>query len=675
VNLFDVLGTQAQKGRLFGVADGEPSRNAVAVVSYAFWLRNFGGSADVIGQTLRLGSAPSSQSVQIVGVLPESFDYPPDIRPDVLIPLGAWLTPGKSSRYLTLVARLVDGVSLEAVRGEVSALSVLPMGDPPASEGDRATDIVQLQEAFLGDVSSWMFLAMWTAALVIATSSVAAGGLLLARTTDRSGELALRACLGATPRRLWASLLVEGPILALAACLVGLPLAHLGIGAARAAIPDWIPRANSIAMNLRVVAFAVATSMAVGFASVALPATQVARIAPGPQAQSRSNATVPKRLARLRSVVVIAVLASVSALLVVSSLFTISFRRYLDLELGFTRGGLAAVELDGLGQRMPTIVSLIESRAGTVSVAYSSGAPPLLRRAYGGYTRSASVQRVDASETGSANTAVVLPVSSRYFETMRIAVREGRPFAAADAGTPVAILDHLAATLIFGKDEAVGGRIRIGQDNTTALSVVAVVDTVRSEGPLGYETAHVYVPQTAAPSHLLFRVSDTSAFGSIRRDLEKAAQGSSVPRIVTFDDAFIELTTAQRSVASAMGFAGLAILAVGGCTVFAALMWSIRRERPSLAIRMALGATPGKIRIAILLGVCRLAAIGLAIGLPLGCALGRIVGALVPNMSGSDPVTYGFVAALVLATALASALLPMERATRTHTAALLTGRV
>jgi predicted permease len=675
-SLFDVLRVRPVVGRVLTADDEVAGRNHVAVISYRVWQQNFSGDPGVVGRSLRLGDRRrpehAASSVQIIGVMPQGFTYPLDIRPHVWIPHVIGVSPGPPAGgdYLRVIGRLDDGRTISEAQIQVDAInaSVAAAQGRERSE-DRRPVLVSFYDTLVDDVRGWMLLVLWAVGLVMLVACVNVANLLLARSARRARDLAVRASLGASPAQLAAGLIAESLMLSLGAALLGITLAWWGVAVAKAALPGGIPRAEDIAVDWRVLVVTLTSAIATGLFFGVVPAWQAARVQPGSLLNDGALTATPGRR-HWRATFVVIEVALVSALLVVSTLFVVSFVRVVRADLGFERSDLAAIELEGFRGRARPVLEGLADTPGVLSVAELSGTPPLIMAAYGGAQAIVQVRTVDQPDTGLTVAATEYRVSSEYFETAGIHVVRGRTFSEADALAPVAILDELATRVLFadGRDP-IGARVSLGSSQP-ALTVIGVVRTVKTDGPERVSGTQLYLPKHAGSggtSQFLVRTSGRAALhaAAIRASLARVLPpGEPPPTIRSLEDAFRVITAGRRANAALMVAFGLVVLLIGAAGVYAVMASVVAQQRRELGVRIALGATRGRIARGVLARAGLYLAAGLIAGLLAGRALSGLFASLLFAVQPTDLSIYASVAALLLTVGLVAAALPAIRAAR-----------
>lgn len=671
-SLFAALGVGPILGSTFDQHYESEGRPPVAVIGHSLWERRFGGDSAVIGRTVRLQGAP----FEIVGVMPKGFTYP--VTPGMSQPVEVWtpyivpadertLTIGRTS-YLHVVGRLRDGASLEQARAQVESVIASFATAYPQLYLDGVPTVASLHDSLVAGVRGWMLLVLWAVVLVLVLACVNVANLLLIRSVRRTRELAVRASLGATRARLVLTLVLESLMLSATATAFAILIASWGIGIAAAALPEGVARVSPIALNVRVLATAVAASVLAGMLCGLLPAWQSSRADLVVLLKDAAMTMTPGRR-RWRNAFLVTEVAFVVVLLVSTALFVTSFIQVTRADLGFDRSNLIAVPpLMGFRGDPLELTQRVRSVPGVVDVATVMGSsPPLIAAAgYGGGYGTTILAAAD--DTGAERTvhAEMYRVSENYFEVARVRLVRGRAFTHGES-TLAVILDDLAARRLFGDRDPVGARLR--SRGTREYLVVGVVANVRTRGAEAEPVPHVYMPtmQAAMPSHLLVRTAGSPAaeLPAVKAALEdlRPAGGSRVEAFV-LEDAFRRLTADRRFSAGLMGVFGFLAVFIGITGIHAVMASGVAQRTQEIGVRVALGATPGQIATAVLTEAALYVCAGLAIGIPAALTICRTFAALLFGVVSSNALVYVGVAGMILAIALIAATIPALRAAR-----------
>jgi predicted permease len=684
---FRVLGTPPLLGRPLQPADNVPGAPQVAVLSHAFWTRRFAADPSVVGRGIVLSDVPTT----IVGVMPASFDFLGD-ELDLWVPVAPAVPRFLSERgtnNFDAIGRLRPGVTVEAARAEMVAISQRLEQQYPKSNKGKIVEPMAMQEFLVGGVRRSLWVLQGAVALVMLVGSVNLAGLLLARASARAGEFALRTAIGASRRRLLRQLLVEGVLLALIGGGVGLLAAVWGREALVAAAPETLVRLREVPLDGRVLAFGVLASLVSGVLMSLAPALQVWRADPGSFLKGAGKATGGAGRHRLLGALVVAELACACVLLVGGGLLGRTFARLQGLSLGFESKGLLTAEIvlpqsrygtrETQTQAFTQMVERASVLPGVASAAYVITPPLSPRGGIGSPLKFATPP--DQMRTDNPGARVRL-VHGDYFGTLRLPIREGRALAASDTeGTlPVAVVNERLAREFWPGRSPIGERLSFGwTDAPHWLTIVGVAGDLKGTQVTAKDSLTVYAPYVQ-------RVTDWQRWGTlvVRTRVEphtlarplKEAVWSVDPtltpdQVVTVEDRRAEQTAQQRFNALALvSFAAVALLvALQG--VYALLAYAVEERRREIGVRMALGATGGDVLRLVLGRGLRLAALGLAGGLLLAFSLGRTLESLLFGVAPTDAITFLAAASLLGVTALVACTLPAWRASRVDPIAVL----
>jgi predicted permease len=443
-----------------------------------------------------------SATLTVVGVMPDGFSYPLD-TPD---PVEVWQPlevtteryssgGGGMSRYFHLVGRLPPDGSPEGARAALDAASAPLRADFPSMADDWPPRVVSLYDSLFGHVRGWMLLVLAAVSLLMLVACANVANLLLVRSSARAREMSVRASLGASRRQLVTGLLAESVLLSLTAAVLGLTVASWGIGAARAALPAGIARADGIALDMRVLAAAIAAAAITGLAFGAVPAWQASR-ADLVTVLKETGPTMAGGCRRWRTAFVVFEVAFVAMLLVATTLVVSSFVNVTRADIGFERDRLIATDSVRFSGTIDSAIDTMQQVPGVESVgAIGMGSPPLIMRGLGrGGSSSVDLYRPDGRDTINAQSR---RVSDSYFRAAGIALRRGAGFDQATG--PSVILDERSAMALFPDRDPIGAIVRLGKPRPGAaagddLTVIGIVASVRMDGPEAEGTPQVYMP-------------------------------------------------------------------------------------------------------------------------------------------------------------------------------------
>jgi predicted permease len=672
-DFFSLLATPPEAGRTLGVGD---ATQPVVVLSDAFARRRAASPAAALGGTVLL----SGRAFTIVGVMPPAFEFP-GRRFELWLPLENELarfpeqSRDRALRIFRAVARVRPGLSLEAARGQVRALSRRLQAEYPDTNTGFDIALVPLSERIVGGVRPilWTLLAAVGLVLLIATVNLA--NLMLARGAARSREIAIRAALGAGRGRLVRQFLTESVLLSAAGGAVGVLLAAWALSALPLVAPQSLPRLADIRWDPAILFFTLSVSVASGLLFGTAPALSASRpgLARGLASSARGSAARP---GLLRGSLVVTEVALAVVVVVGAGLLARSLQRLLSVDKGFDERSLTSfsVNLSELGRSetraaaVSEIVRALAAIPGVTSAGAGTGLPPETpQRA----TRFEIEGRPFAE--GEDSSAYFVATTPGFFETLRTRVADGRTFRETDRAdsAPVAILSRGLATRLFPGRSAVGRRLRLinPEQSDAWREIVGVVDNVRYSGLDDPGVAAVYTPFDQTP--FLW------AYGMVRSGLPAEALGPSIRAAVRGAQPALSAarirpakTLVSESVAGPRfeavllaAFAALALM-LAALGLFGLVSYGASLRRREMGIRIALGAPPGRIFALVAGGGLRLVVLGLAVGIGASLIATRLIASMLFEVRPTDLPTYAGMAAIFLAVAFVAGAIPARRAAR-----------
>lgn len=678
---FSVFGAEPIAGRSFTTAEDRPGAPRVAILSYGFLQRRFGGDRSVVGRTITLDGNP----YVVVGVMPASFANVISPRVDVWRPLAERSTGDLSSRewghHYEIVGRLSPAASVDAATREILAIGGAPDASflrPPWADLQNGLVVRRLQDAVTGNVRPAMYVITGAVLLLLAIAAVNVTNLLIARGRQRRPELALRAALGATRGRLARQLLTESVVLALLGGVLGLAIAQLGVRGLVAASPPGLPRVDAIRLDARVFVCALALTTIVGLLVGLLPALGVLRSEK--TGLQRGSRRVTNSGGTARSVLVVAEVALALVLLVSAGLLFRSVQRLVAVEPGFDAANVLTMQVIEPGrmfgsdayrlQVFEQVLAAVQRVPGVASAALTSQVP--LSGDVDGYGM--EWQSRPTMTAGMDGSALRYAVTPGYFETMRIPLRAGRLLDARDRpGAPVAIvINESLARRMFGDRNPIGERVRfgpqIGSDGAWG-SVVGVVGDVRhytlaADAP---DAFYVAIGQWVWMDNVLSLVVRTTgnadAFAPIiKRAVWSVNANLPIQRVATMRS-FVTTSAGQRrftlTIIEVFAIAALLLAAVG---LYGVIAGGVAERIREIGIRTSLGATPVDVVRAVVGRSLLLTGGGVAIGLPGAYVSSRLLESMLFGVSRFDPFTNGLVVMLLAGVTLLASWAPSRRA-------------
>lgn len=687
------VGGHPMLGHGFEAEERGPEGSHVAVISYGFWQRRFGGERAAIGGQMRLGD----DSYTIVGVMPPGFAYPEWAT--VWSPLGA--LPANDRAVLTqrgnhadsrVIARLRDNVSVEAAQAQLDAIAGrLAAAYPEENEGWTRVGMTPVREAVLGDAEPRLIVLTAAVVLVLLIGCSNLINLSLARASARSGEFAIRIALGASRRRLTRQLLSENLLLALIGGALGWVLAEALLAAVKARAPDVLPRLEEVTLDARVLTLALALTLATGLIVGLLPALK----ATSPDLTGSLKEGAPGTGSgtgkmRLRSALVVTQIALAMVLLIGAGLLIKSFWRVQGVEPGFEYRDLVTLRImpPSPGYDQPdravalygTLADALRAVPGVESVALTNHVPIT------GASMPTSVQiEGRSSEGGQGEAALFRTVSPEYFATMRIPVLRGRPLNQSDLvpSSRNFLVNETFARRYLPGDNPLGKRLTVPKSvqarpdfgEPMAGTVVGVVGDVRHYGLEADLEPEVYLPYTLNPPRWIAIVVRTKSRPELTIPALRRAVRTVDPDLpITGADIWSDFGTLEQYLALDLaprkfnmnllgGFAGAALLlAVIG--LYGLMSYLVAQRRREIAVRMAVGARQADVLRMALGSAIRLTLLGIGIGIVGAIVLTRLMSSLLFDVAPTDPYTFVAVIVLLTGVALLASYLPARRAAR-----------
>jgi putative ABC transport system permease protein len=675
-NFFATLGVRPVLGRAFQPdEDRMGGDDRVVVLSDGYWQRRFGGDPRIVGREIQLSGRPWT----VVGIAPRGFRYGRDV--DLWAPTRADTTMPRRAEYLDVIGRLKPGVTVAQASADVAAVMRQLAEQYPATNGRITSEVIGLEEDLVRDARPALLAFAGAVLLVLLIACANVANLLLARAATREREVAVRVALGAGRARLLRQLLTESMVLALLGGVAGIALASWGVAAIGSTSVQFLPRQHEIDMNLTVVAFTLALSVATGLLFGLAPAMRLTR---PPQASLREGArgSTGGSLARTRNALVLTEVAVALVLSMGAGLLIRSFDKLTRVDVGFQPAGVLTYSVvfpsskfQDAAQLPAFYQSLVErSRAlpGVKTVALSADLP-MSEASYLSYNIEGEAP--PAPGAGDAPTDVQpFNVSPDYFDVLRIPLRRGRLLQATDgpAAPRVAVINEEMARRVFGNRDPIGHRLTFGNpsDSRTAwMTIVGVVGNVAQEGVTAGAYPQLYVP--------IAQNAFRSVFVSLRTDRDPISLAPSARRaarevdrdLVVNDMQPLDARVAQSiarprvSVWLLGGFAAVALV-LAAIGIYGVMAYTVAQRTREIGVRMALGADPVGVKRLVVWQGMRPALVGVAVGLLGAFQASRLIASMLYGVSKFDPLTFALVPLFLAMIALLATYLPARRATR-----------
>ncbi len=674
---FEILGVQPILGRWFTANEDLPNSPPVTILSESLWRRRYGSDPGILGKRIQI----NGRDVAIVGVMPATFRFP-QANPEVWQPLGLDPARAYSGRGLSSVARLKNGVTMATAQAEMNIIAAQLQRERPEFDSKWGITLVSLRQQAVGDVKTPLLVLLGAVGLVLLIACANVANLMLIRASGRSREMAIRAALGASARRIARQLLVESTLLAAFGGSLGLLLGIEMMNLLVIALPDTIHYANLKEINLdaAVFVFAAAISLATGILFGLAPAVKAARV--DVQESLRGGRSVAGSRSLTRQALVVAEVALAFMLLIGAGLLIRSFSRLANVNPGFDARHVLSMQLSA-GGRFPRDEQLVQFQQDVlasvrglpgVEAAGMSHFIPL-----GRIIPATSFWRADQPRPkhGEEPVSDVLVVMPGFFAALNIPLVRGRVFDNNDGPKqPHAVVINRALANQFYPDEDPIGKVLAISWGKEPYHIIGVVGDVHQRSLDKDVRAEAFLCNLQEPTRPVYLVARTHGDP---RAMAKAIQGA--VRTVAPDLPISDVKTMDEYVSSQVaaprfntiflgGFAALALLlaAVG---IFGVISYSVAQRRQEIGIRRALGARAGTVMKLVIGQGVTLAAIGIGMGLAGAFAMTRLLESLLFGVTATDPLTFVTVVIVLGAVALAASFLPAWRASRVDPAEAL----
>ena len=693
---FPLLGVKPVIGRTFSESEDQLGGAPVVLISEKLWEQKFDYSADAVGKSLDLNGTLYT----IVGVIPASFHYRNENfheDKDVFVPLGQWSDPLFRNRHtgmgMDAIGRLKPGVTVEQAKADMNSVATHLAQIYPESNKDSGVSIIPLKEnlvgdenALNGDVRPFLLLLLVAVGFVLLIACANVANLLLARSTGRMREFAVRTALGASGTRIARQVLTESVLLALGGGVLGVFLAAWGTQAAIRALPDALPRADEIHVNGQVLLFTFGVSLLAGILFGLIPALKTSQSNLQETLKEGGRGTSGRH--RGQGMIVAAEMGLALLLLAGAGLMIRSLTKLWHVNPGFDAQNVLSFELSSskpLGNNPAEIRSAfrrlhdtIAAVPGVQAVSLSGGSTPMWSDSEFPLWLEGEPKPASQSEM---KDSLFYAVQPDYLKVMGISLKRGRFLTESDNETTplVIVIDEEFARRFFGGRDPIGQHVNFSIVNATA-EIVGVVGHVKQWG-LDENTsspvhAQCYFSLPQIPdSFLSLFAHGVDAVAKTRpqmagnsRPITAAVQDVNREIVVYRAQPMIhiiaESLAAQRFAITLLGiFAGLAtVLASVG--IYGVISYIAGQRTHEIGIRMALGAKQSDVLRMVLSQAGRMAVAGVGIGLIAGLGLMRLMSSLLYGVSTHDPITFSAVALLLILVALAACYVPARRAAK-----------
>ncbi|HYR11093.1 MAG TPA: ABC transporter permease [Longimicrobium sp.] len=690
--LFSTLGVRPLHGRLPSAAEGAPDATPVAVLSHALWQRRYGGDPSIVGRTVEVNRSPR----EVVGILPPDFGFPRR-ETEVWISMGVQpFDAGVRDLYLGGVARLREGVTVQAAQADLQRLAgTLPEAYPDAraevlrDAGFRPV-VMPLKERLVGAVRPALVILACAVGFLLLVALANVANLVLVRAAARARAVAVERALGASDGDLARAFMAEGLLIGTAAGALGLGLAWLAVRSRFGFSAGELPRLDEVRLGAVSLAMCLGLSVAAGvvFGAVSLARAGRADLAGGLRSGTRTTGGRGWHAAQRALVAVQVALAL--ALLIGSAVMVQSLWALRRVDLGFDPRQVVTAEVSlpsrqyrGYGEAARFYAQVLErvrQLPGVTAAEATFGLPltATLASSSGGVEAQGRPLRAgEIPPTVTYNLA-----SPGYFDALRIPLLRGRGFAPGDLSgdAPAVVVSDALARALLGDRDPLGQRVRLTQtEDGPWFTIVGVAGNVHGEAVTGGPARTLYLPVLAdAPEGLTLpliprdltlvvrsSLPAASVAAGVRRAVHEVDPKVPVARLRTLQEIVDGASARSRLTALLLMFAAGTALFLGLLGIYGVVSYSVAQRMPEFGVRLALGATPAQLHRLVLGQGAAVAVAGIAAGLVAAFALTRLLQGLLYQVSASDPRAFIAMPILLFAVAVAASYVPARRAAGT----------
>jgi putative ABC transport system permease protein len=668
---FDVFGVEPLLGGSFRPEHHVQGAEPVAMLSYGVWLNRFGGDPEIVGRALTLDGRPTT----VVGVMPRGFAYPPGR--DIWSPriFEGWERQARGGEFWQVVGKLKPNVSIGTAQAELDSIAAQLASEYAATNANVGIAAVSLGEQLVENVRPGLMLFLGAAGLVLLIACVNLANLLLAQAAQRRRELAIRGVLGADRARMVRQLATESFVLAGMGAVVGVMLAAWGLNTFESLRPDTLPPGSSLALDGRIVAFAVLLALGTAVLFGLAPALGASRTALRDRLHAATQSAPAAR--RFRSALVVAELALAMVLLIGAGLLVKSFVALLEVDRGYRTENVLALSVQAWdyypdrAQRTLFVQDTLQRIAnvpGVLAAGVSSSLP--LADQIGTERATFSIEGRPPPSAG-LPTADGAIVTESYFRILDIPLRSGRlPTPDDDADAPrVVLINESMARRYWPGEDPIGARMTLAFGAApAAVEVVGVVgdtrDAVQEEPRPSFFVPYAQQP-TGAMYFIVRAAGDPAALvRSVQSEIWATNSAMPFGSVTTLDGA-LDASLADRRFAlwllGAFAATALVLAAVG---TYGVLSYESGRRSHEIGVRMALGSDARRV-VGLVVGTgVKLGLVGIAIGTAVALVTSQLLARYLYEVQPFDSATFAGIALLLVAVTTIASWLPARRAAR-----------
>ena len=687
---FPVIGVPAELGRTFLPEEDRQGAGCSVVITDGFWKRRFGASPDILHKSLTLNGA----SCSVVGVLPASLSLRRDA--EVYLPLELYTSVELRNRDshpgIMVIARLKPNVTPANAQAEIAAIAGRLALQYPKTNAGHSARSVAMKEDLVSSIRPTLLLLLGAVAFVLIIACANVANLLLARSTARKREFAIRTALGAGRARVVRQLLTESVLFSLGGAALGLILAAFGTRLVLAAAPSNLPRAEAIGIDPYVLLFTLSVSLITGILFGLAPAVAGARTDPQDSLREFTRGAGGGRR-RTEGIFVAIEVALAVVLLAGAGLMMQSVWRLWQVDPGFNTRNLLTAQVAvsptaaGVGQRIRLAYDQMLERLAAIPGISAVAITSLLPLGGSDSENSYWIGTGPQPPLEQMSSSLFYVVSPDYQAAMQIPILQGRFFDRRDtlSNPAVVVIDEVMARHCFPGRDALGKQLTLG--GLGPITVIGVVRHVKQWGLDSDDTAKIrdqmyfpwaqvpdkYLPEAVAGVDLVVRTRQEpmSLVSAIAAEVAGPTRDQPLYDVRTMDQVIARSLAERRFTMMVLLIFAATALALAAVGIYGVMSYAVTRQHHEIGIRTALGATRGEIIGMVLWRGLKLTGTGMAVGLAAAFALTRVMSGMLYGVRPADPVTLLAVLFVLGSVATLACYVPARRATAVDPATVL----
>ena len=679
------LGMKPLLGRAFRPQEDQAGAGPVTILGDGLWKRKFGLSQDILGKSITL----NGKVYTIVGVAPGRIT---GLSPsDLYIPIGQWNDPTFRDRRISMgmnsIGRLKPGVTVEQARSDMNRIAENLASAYPEADKGMGISLIPLKSDVVGNVKGVLLVLLGAVSFVLLIACANVANLLLARSTGRVREFAIRAALGARPARVIRQLLTESVLLGISGGCIGLLLAKLGVRVLVAALADSLPRAEEITLDGHVLLYTLGISVLTGIVFGLIPALRTLRPDTHETLKEGGRGSSGARH-RTQSVFIVVEMAMAVVLLIGAGLMIRTLSALGNINPGFDPRNVLTFSISTTSNSAPTPEQLrskyretlrqLENIRDVETVSMMGGSLPMTGDSEIPFWLEG--QPKPASDNDMPFALFYL-VNSGYHQAMRIPVERGRTFTERDEehGPAVALIDASFARKYFPNQDPIGKHLNLGLFDTQP-EIVGVVGHVEHWGLGSREhqnlQAQLYLPVWQVPDRFWPLLANGSGYvartagapgdiaSAIRKGAEKVVSSAVLYDVRPMEEIVSRSISTQRLTMFLLSLFSALALVLSAVGIYGVISYLTTQRTHEIGVRVALGASRQDVLGMVLGSGMRITSIGVGIGIAAAFGLTRLIAKLIYGVGASDPITFASVAILLSGVALVACYIPARRAMR-----------